>query len=387
MKTFKNLFTQMLDLDNIKKCIKKASKGKRQRYDVKKILNNLDYHASKIRDLLLNDEYDFHNYTVATINTASEKKERTIAKPRFKYDQIIHHVVMSVFSPIVLKGLYEHVYGSIPKNGPHKGKKHLEKWIRKFGNKRFYVFKGDIRHFYDSIDHNALKNKLSRKINDSRYLNILFKIIDSYNPGLPKGFYCSQWLANFYLKEFDHFIKRDLKAPYYMRYMDDIVILHPNKRKLHRIKDEIEKYLNDKLLLELKPNWTIYRFVDKNDENGRDIDFMGFRFYRNKTTLRKSNLRQIRRKANRLNKKRIQYNEGIGKGVTVHDAQSMLSYLGWTKHTDVYTYFQDHIKGKVNPRQLRKKVSRHQRILNRKRKQEERLQQNKNQSNNTKPQE
>lgn len=354
----------MLDIDNIKKCIRKASKGKRQRYDVKKILDNEEYHARKIQKLLLNNEYDFHNYTVATINCSSEKKERTIAKPRFKYDQIIHHIVMSVFIPIVTNGLYEHAYGSIPKNGPHKGKKVMEKWIRKFGNKRFYVFKCDIRHFYDSIDHNNLKLKLQRKISDNRYLEVLFKIIDSYAPGLPKGFYSSQWLANFYLKDFDHFVKRELHAPYYMRYMDDIVILHPNKRKLRRIKDEIEKYLNEKLLLELKPNWSIYRFVDKNDENGRDIDFMGFRFYRHKTTLRKSNLRQIRRKANTLYKKRMLYHEGKGKGITVHDAQSMLSYLGWTKHTDVYNYFQNYIKGKVNPRQLRKKVSRYQKMLN-----------------------
>lgn len=354
----------MLEPENVKRCIKAASKGKRSRNDVKKVLEHIDEHTDKLIQDIQSGTFEFRAYTTCTINSDSERKERLIAKPKFKYDQIMHHILMSVFSPIVERGLYEHVYGSIPKRGPHKAKKYMEKWIRSYGKKRFYVFKCDIRHFYDSIDHNILKNKLHRVISDDRYLEWLFRLIDSYEPGLPKGFFSSQWLANFFLKEFDHYVKQELGAKHYMRYMDDIVILCPNKRKLHKIKDGLEEFLNTRLKLELKPNWSIYRFVDKDDKNGRDIDFMGFRFFRNKTTLRKSNLRRIRRKANKLDKKRRAYNEGTGQGVTVHDAQSMLSYLGWTKHTDVYDYFQEWIKPMVNPRRLRKKVSNYQRRQN-----------------------
>ena len=139
--------------------------------------------------------------------------------------------------------------------------------------------------------------------------------------------------------------------------MDDIVLLDTNKRKLRQKALGLEKFLNEKLDLKLKENKQLYRFVDKDNKNGRDIDFMGFRFFRNKTILRKSNLRTIRRKANHLDKKRQNYNDGIGKGVNAHDAQSMLSYLGWTKHADVYGWYQKEIKPKVNKRRLRKKVS------------------------------
>ncbi len=358
MKTYSNLYDKMLDLDNIKECIKKATKGKkkRRRKYVQKLLANLDEGAQEIRDLIKSGEFHFHESGMAVINESSQRKNRLIAKPRL-IDQIIHHVLMSVFRAIVLNSLYEQVYGSIPGRGAQKeAKKFLRKWIRKYKNKRFYVFKYDVKHFYDSVDHKVLKNKLQRKINDTRYLDLLFQLIDSYEDGLPKGYYSSQWLANFYLSDLDHFIKNELRAPNYMRYMDDMVILCPNKRKLRKIKEEIEKYLNEKLHLRLKENWQIYRFVDKDNKNGRDIDFMGMRFFRTKIILRKSLLKRIYRKALKLNKKKELYKKGIGTGVNYRDAMSMLSLLGWTKHADVYNYFQKWLKPLINPRALRKKV-------------------------------
>lgn len=367
MKTYKNLLPDALAIENIKKCIKDASAGKRTRYDVMRALKNIDEYAARIKQKLEDKDFKFTEYSTAIINRSNDKKERLIAKPRFK-DQVIHHILMSTFRPIVERGLYEHVYGALPDRGPHKAKKYLEKWISKHGKKRFYVFKCDIKSFYDSVDHKILKSKLQKKIKDEDYLELLFKLIDSYPKGLPKGFYSSIWFATFYLKEFDRYIKEELKAPYYMRYVDDMVILHTNKRKLRRIKESIEEYLQNNLNLHLKENWQIYRFKDKDDDKGRDIDFMGFRFFRNKTTLRKSNLRRIRRKANHLAKKRQDYQAGEGPGITVHDAQSMLSYLGWTKHTDVYNYFQEYLKPKINVRSLRRKIANYQKMLNRKEK-------------------
>lgn len=364
MKTYNNLFDKMLDLDNIKSCIKKATKGKkkRKRKYVQRMLANLEQAAIEVRDLILSGNFSFHESNRAIINESSQKKERLIAKPRL-IDQIIHHVLMSVFTPIVTNSLYEHVYGSIPnRSAQRNARRYLKKWIRSFGKKRFYVFKYDIRHFYDSIDHDVLKNKLARKINDRRYLELLFNLIDSYPDGLPKGYYSSQWFANFYLLELDHYIKNELRAPYYMRYMDDCVILSRNKKELRKMKEAIENYLNNILNLKLKDNWQIYRFVDINDSNGRDIDYMGFRFFRNKVILRKSLLKRIYRKALKLRKKSdLYYKEHIGTGITERDAMSMLSLLGWTRHADVYNYFQKYLKPLVNPRYLRKKVAAYKR--------------------------
>lgn len=358
----------MLDIGLIEKCIMTASKGKRKKPPVKKVINNKEWYASKILKSLVNETYNFQAYRTFIINEGTRKKERTIVTPFFFPDQIYHHLIVSQISPFILKSLYEFAFGSIPGRGVHSAKKQLEKWIKSYGNKRFYVYKCDIKKFYDNVDHTILKNKLQRKITDERFLKMVFTLIDSFEEkpgkGIPKGFYTSQWFANFYLTEMDHYIKEDLHVKHYLRYVDDMVLLDTNKKRLRKNAQKLESFIHDKLKLRFKENYQLYRFVDKNDENGRDIDFMGFRFFRNKTILRKSNLRTIKRKANHLDKKREEYNQGKSKGVNIHDAQSMLSYLGWTKHADVYNWYQREIKPKVNKRRLRKKVSHADKLRN-----------------------
>lgn len=359
----------MLDIDLIEQCIIDASKEKRHKPAIQEALENKHYYAERLLELLKTNSYEFREYDTMIIADGATGKERTIVCPKFVYDQILHHLLSSQLAPIVMKSLYTHSYGSVKGRSPHDGMKHMKKWIQSYGNKRIYVFKCDIHHYYDSIDHTILKRQLQKKISDDRYLDLVFRLIDSFSSepgkGIPKGFYISQWFSHLYLTELDHFIKEQLHVKHYMRYVDDMVLLDTNKKRLRKNAEAIVKFLDEKLNLELKDNYQLYRFVDKDDKNGRDIDFMGFRFFRNKTTLRKRSLRSARRKANHLDKKRRGYNEGTSQGVTVHDAQSMLSYCGMLKHTDTYNYYQENIKPKVNKRRLRKKVSNHQKKLNR----------------------
>ena len=93
----------------------------------------------------------------------------------------------------------------------------------------------DIRHFFESVDHDVLKAGLKKKIRDERMLYILELIMDGSEVGLPLGFYTSQWLSNFMLQPLDHFIKEQVKAVHYIRYMDDMVVFGKNKKELqHR---------------------------------------------------------------------------------------------------------------------------------------------------------
>ena len=165
------------------------------------------------------------------------------------------------------------------------------------------------------------------------------------------GFYLSQWLANWYLQDLDHYIKEQLGARYYIRYMDDMVIFGPNKRELHRIRKGIGDYLNNRLRLELKGNWQVFLFhyVKKNgEETGRFLDFMGFRFYRNRTTLRKTIMIRATRKAKKLSKK---------EKPTIYDARQMLSYLGWIDATDSYGVYEERVKPFVNIQKLKRRIS------------------------------
>jgi hypothetical protein len=250
--------------------------------------------------------------------------------------------------------MYEYSCGSIPKRGAHYGKKRIEKWLRNDLKNTKYVFKMDIKHFYESVDKDVLKKMLKRKIRDWRALELIYKVIDSCEKGLPLGNYTSQWFANFMLTELDHYIKEQLGAKHYMRYMDDIVIFGGNKKELHKMHKAIDTYLREKLHLKIKENWQVFRFEYKG--KGRPLDFMGWQFYREKTILRKSIFIRIMRKAKR-----------VGKHTTIQGAQGMISYMGYIKHTDTYGSYINHIRPYVNIGKLKKFTAKRAKAERRKR--------------------
>lgn len=306
VKSYNNLFKDASSIETLKEAVHIVC-NKRKKYNrCKKYVENEDSTVELAAKWLNDFKNDKH--IPKEIYDGISRKKRIIIVPTFK-ELVVQHCLMKVLIPIFMKGMYEHSYASIPGRGAHKGKRVIEKYIRDPANKRNckYVLKMDIQKYFENIDHDILKGMLSKKIRDNRILTILFEIIDVVDKGLPLGFYSSQWLANWYLQGLDHYIKEDLKAKLYIRYMDDMVIFGSNKKELHRIRHEIEKYLNDKLHLKMKNNWQVYLFdyVNKDGKHiGRDLDFMGFRFYRDRTILRKSILVKATRKAKKDFKKR-----------------------------------------------------------------------------------
>lgn len=361
MHSYNGLFDAMITDESMTDAFKNASLRKRNRDDVRKVLSNLDWEKENLRRILVNEELRLQKHPSCVINESNCHKEREIVKPYFKYEQVVHHLVVSQLKPIIMKGFYEYSCGSIPKRGCHYGKKHVEKWIRSYPeNETVYVLKMDIRHFFENIDHDILKSKLSKIIRDKKFLRLVFKIIDNHEVGLPLGYYTSQWFANFYLKDFDHFVKEELGAEFYIRYMDDMVIFSTDKQQLHKIRKSIEEYLGTKLHVHLKDNWQVFPLADtKDDKHGRCLDFMGFKFYRKYTSVRKSILYRVRRKANKIDKK-----DREGKPVTWKDATSMVSYMGWIDKTSTYQYYLDYIKPKVIIKSMKRKVSKHHRKEN-----------------------
>lgn len=367
-KSVNNLYKPMLEHSNIEKKFHKAAKGKTLRNDVAVILNpdNIQRHIETLIQQLENtaqEEYEVAypkkawkptRHQKTTINDGTQKKQREIEKPRYNYEQVVHHVVVDACQNIFMQGMYEYACGSVPKRGAHYGKKYIERCIYTDKKNCKYVLKMDIRHFFESVDHEVLKDWLKKKIRDKRMLHILFLIIDGSEVGLPLGYYTSQWLANFLLQPLDHYIKEQLHATYYIRYMDDMVIFGKNKKELHRMQQEIEKYLNQMLNLKMKYNHQVFRFdfIEKKSgiQKGRPVDFMGFQFYRDKTIMRESIMLSCTRKVNRVAKKNI---------ITWHDATAILSYMGYIKHTDTYGMYVQRVKPYVNVKKLKKIVSKH----------------------------
>ena len=129
--------------------------------------------------------------------------------------------------------------------------------------------------------------------------------------GMPLGNLTSQFFANIYLNELDYFIKHVLKAKYYIRYVDDFVILHKSKEQLTKWKAEINNFLIDRLKLEL------HQDKSKIIPLSQGVDFVGFRNFFKYKIPRKRNIRKMRRKIGNLKNDRISYWE------------LMESYQGW----------------------------------------------------------
>lgn len=348
MKSYNHLYEICISDENRRKSIKKAKHSKRIRRIIKK--RHLSDDALLAESLNLIEKFQNAKHTPIEIYDGVSRKKRKIVVPTLE-ELIVQHCVVNALMPVFWRGMYEHSYGSLPGRGAHKGKKVIEKWIRTDPKNTKYVLKMDIHHFFDSIPHDILKRKLEKKIHDEKMLDLLFRIIDVTDEGIPLGFYTSQWLSNWYLQELDHFIKEKLHAAHYIRYMDDMVIFGSNKKVLHQMREVISQYLCENLGLKLKKNWQVYRF-SYGEDKGRDLDFMGFRFYRNRTVLRKTILYKATRKANRIAKKTKP---------TIHDAHQMISYLGMIDCTNTYGIYVKRIKPSVNFQKLKRKISFHDR--------------------------
>ena len=116
--------------------------------------------------------------------------------------------------------------------------------------------------------------------------------------GMPLGNLTSQFFANIYLNELDYFLKHELKAKYYIRYVDDFVILHSSKEQLQEWKEKINLFLKEKLKLDL------HKDKSKIISLAKGVDFVGFRNFYHYKLLRKRN---IRKKVELFSKNKITY--------------------------------------------------------------------------------
>lgn len=300
MKRIGNLYDRICSMDNIILADQLAQRGKAKRPDVIRHNRNRMENLAKVQMLLIDRAFRTSEYYTFQIK---DPKERTIFSLPYFPDRIIQHAVMNILEPIFKAVYTADTYCSIPGRGIHSAVKAVKKALNDVSGTT-YCMKLDIRKFYPSVNHDVLKALLRKKFKDIDVLALLDNIIDSAE-GLPIGNYTSQYLANFYLTYFDHWLKEDKGVRYYFRYADDMVILSDRKPALHRLLFDIQSYLKN-LQLELKSNYQIFP-VD-----ARGIDFVGYVFYHDYTLLRKS----IKQNMARM----LVYNP---------NSKSIASYNGW----------------------------------------------------------
>lgn len=288
-----------------------------------------------------------------------ERKDRSSSKMRIIGVQTITHqfyeyVAVNATKEMFYKKIGVYQCASIPGRGQSYGKKAIQKWLSKDQEGTRYAFKGDVRKCYPSVNRDILKKFLTRDIKNNTLLYLLFTLIDAYDVGLSIGSHLAQWLCNYYLSYAYHYISERLFTTrnskrkgavqrvrlisHVIFYMDDIYIFSSNKKYLWEAARLTMAYFKDVLDLEIKPDYRVFavEYTDKKGKKrGSFVDMMGFRFYRDKTTIRRSIFIKARRKA--LNFKRRYKKGGF---IYLGYAQSYISYLGWIKNTNMYKFQQ-----------------------------------------------
>ncbi len=335
------MYEHLCSYENLFLAYKKARKGKTKRRYVKRFEKNLKENLIKLRKELLNQTYKTYKLKTFILR---DPKTRKISKSSFR-DRIMHHlIILGIGNKFEKSFIFDSHANQIGK-GTHKALERFDKFKRKVSKnntRACFVLKADIKHYFEEVDHKILSNIIQRKIKDEKLIWLIQTILGNYRgggeapsteKGMPLGNLTSQFFANLYLHELDFFVKHKLKAKYYIRYVDDFVILHNSKKQLKKWKKQINEFLKRKLKIELHPNKSRILLL------GQGIVFLGFRVFFYHKLIRKSNLINFERKFNQLN---ILFKEGV---ISREKAvESLEGWLAYASHANTYKYRRHVIK-------------------------------------------
>jgi len=322
MKRHGNLFGKIIEIDNIKLAYKKARKGKGWQNTIQKFENNLEGNLKLIQQSLIDKTFTTASYTEKTIY---EPKKRIIYKLPFSPDRIIQHAIMNILEPIWNNLMIYDSYSCRTGKGIHAASRRTMEYIKKVHPG--YCLQMDISKFYPSINHEILFSIIQQKIKCKDTLDLLKNIIDSMpgNKNVPIGNYTSQWFGNLYLNELDQFLKHEIGVENYIRYCDDFIILHQDKRYLHELANITEDFVNNKLDMSLSKN-EVSPIL-------HGIDFVGYRHFPDYILVRKSTAKRI--------KKRLRSLPGrlsVGEITPEQHRSTIASTLGWLKWSNSYNF-------------------------------------------------
>jgi len=273
MKRENNLIELVADPDNLRLAFWKSCKAKEHKKEIVEFRKELDQNLMLIRDEILSGHARVGDYYYFTIY---DPKERQICAASFR-ERVLHHALMHVCHNNFEKFQIYDSYASRIGKGTYAAIKRAKCFQKQY---KWYL-KLDVRKYFDSISHNTLKTFLAQRFKDKILLHIFFHLIDSYQTedckGLPIGNLTSQYFANHYLALADHFVKETLRAPAYVRYMDDMVIWADDKNTLLRIGNEFQNFIEGELSLQLKP------FCLNSSDKG--LSFLGYTIYPEKVLL------------------------------------------------------------------------------------------------------
>lgn len=280
---------------------------------------------------------------------SSARKVRVIHEPAQWPDQYVHHALVQVLQPVMMRGMDHWCCGSIRGRGTHYAKRAIEGWMAGDRRGTRYCLCADIRHFYDSLRPGVVMDRMRRLVKDRRLLDLVERVTGD---GIRIGAYPSQWFANTTLQPLDVLIRQSGLCRHYVRYMDNLTVFGASKRNLHRLRRLISKWLSGHGL-ELKGDWQVFPAAYSHGAGpGRMPDAVGYRYGRGYTLPRKHNLIRIKRAIARYRKKR-----GGGRSPRKM-AHGLLSRLGQIRHCNNCRLYKRLYGGERIERELKKIIER-----------------------------
>ena len=293
MTVYRNLWQELCSYKNVELACRKARKGKTLKPYVIEFEQNLKENLQQLRTELL-----LHCYRPKPLQTfiLRDPKTRKISRSHFR-DRVIHHALCNIIEPLFEKSFIYDSYANRKTKGTLKAIQSFEycvKTVSRNRTKATFVLKADVRRYFDHVDHSILLSILGKKIKDPKIIWLVKIILSNYSTapgkGMPLGNLTSQFFANVYLNELDQFVKKQLKAKYYIRYVDDFVIIHDSKEQLQDYQQNIDLFLSEKLALTLHPD------KSKIIQAQSGIEFLGLKMFPNHKLVKKKNLRKFNRK-------------------------------------------------------------------------------------------
>lgn len=312
-----NLFERIYDYENLYQAYLLARRQKRYRGQVLNFSYNLEDNLIQLQNELVWKTYKVSPYRQFKVY---EPKERLISALPFR-DRVIQHAISRVVEPIFENRMLYDSFACRTGRGSLKAANRLSYFMGKVGTQRY--LKCDVKKYFQSINIPTLKEIIRDYIDDPDVLWILDMVLDSaIGSGVPIGNLLSQLFANVYLNELDFFMKVKLRTKYYIRYMDDVIILDSSKEKLLATQAVIEEFLEKRLALRLNDKTRIGKTSD-------GIEFVGFRIFLHNRLIKKQSIGRMNNKYRAWKKGKIPDERFL---------RSIGSWVGHAKGTSCHEY-------------------------------------------------
>lgn len=323
------MFNKITCFNNLLSAYFRTRKNKRFKPEVQKAEINFENRLINLQGALRNFTYRPQKYRRFLVH---EPKLRQVSAPAF-IDRVVHQAIVAVIEPIFDKQFIPNSFACRKEKGTRFGMFQIAQCYQEMRTKQpiFYALKCDIKSYFASIDQEILISFLNKSIPSQITMNLLKTIISSYydspGKGIPIGNLTSQLFANIYLHPLDLYVTQILGEKNYFRYMDDFLILSPDKEYLKRLREEIRLFLTQTLKLELHPKKANIFRAD------RGLDFVGYLIKNNEITLRKKTLRRYKRR-HKKRLKQLEQCKNILKRITNFNQLSLFDRSNLSKNLE-----------------------------------------------------